>query len=181
MARPLIRTLSSSAQTESTSGHGHHHGIVVTGAVLSMALDPKVRDRFLRLALKCEVCICCRVSPKQKAQVVHLVKDNLPVVTLAVGDGANDVSMIQAAHLGVGINGEEGTQAVRSSDYSIGQVRALHAASLLPVAGADPRVSFTPRRSSASWPSSSSSTAAGATTASQCSSSTTSTRTWWPR
>jgi phospholipid-translocating ATPase len=51
-----------------------------------------------------------------------VIKDNLKVLTLAIGDGANDVSMIQAADIGVGISGEEGLQAVNSSDYAIAQV-----------------------------------------------------------
>jgi len=61
-----------------------------------------------------------------KAQVVGLVKEKDKKVTLAVGDGANDVSMIQMAHIGVGISGQEGMQAVMSSDYSIAQFRFLH-------------------------------------------------------
>ena len=51
-----------------------------------------------------------------------MVKDGLGVMTLAIGDGANDVSMIQAADVGVGISGEEGLQAVNSSDFAIAQV-----------------------------------------------------------
>jgi magnesium-transporting ATPase (P-type) len=54
---------------------------------------------------KCESVICCRVSPKQKADVVRLVKDNLGKITLAIGDGANDVNMIQEAHIGIGLYG----------------------------------------------------------------------------
>ena len=73
--------------------------------------------------MQCEGVICCRVSPLQKALVVKLVKDGLGAMTLAIGDGANDVSMIQAADVGVGISGEEGLQAVNSSDYAIAQVR----------------------------------------------------------
>jgi P-type E1-E2 ATPase len=63
--------------------------------------------------------ICCRVSPKQKADVVQLAKRQKIYITLAIGDGANDVSMILEAHIGVGIRGKEGTQAVRSADYAI--------------------------------------------------------------
>ena len=63
------------------------------------------------------------MSPLQKALVVKLVKRNQKAILLAIGDGANDVSMIQAADVGVGISGEEGLQAVNSSDYAIGQVR----------------------------------------------------------
>lgn len=77
---------------------------------------------LLRLAILCDGVICCRVSPLQKALIVHLVKDGLGAMTLAIGDGANDVSMIQAADVGVGISGEEGLQAVNSSDFSIAQV-----------------------------------------------------------
>ena len=63
--------------------------------------------------------ICCRVSPKQKADVVALAKSHGNWITLSIGDGANDVSMIMEAHIGVGIRGKEGTQAVRSADYAI--------------------------------------------------------------
>ena len=66
-----------------------------------------------------------RVSPLQKALVVKLVKKNLKAILLAIGDGANDVSMIQAAHVGVGISGVEGLQAARSADVAIGQFRYL--------------------------------------------------------
>jgi phospholipid-translocating ATPase len=80
---------------------------------------------LLRLATMCEGVICCRVSPLQKALIVRLVKDGLGAMTLAIGDGANDVSMIQAADVGVGISGEEGLQAANSSDYAIAQFRFL--------------------------------------------------------
>ena len=53
--------------------------------------------------------IACRVSPKQKAEIVHMVRAKNPkVTTLAIGDGANDVNMITAAHVGIGISGLEG-------------------------------------------------------------------------
>jgi hypothetical protein len=84
--------------------------------------DEDRKSTLLRLAILCEAVICCRVSPLQKALIVRLVKDGLGAMTLAIGDGANDVSMIQAADVGVGISGEEGLQAVNSSDYSIAQV-----------------------------------------------------------
>ena len=66
-----------------------------------------------------------RVSPLQKALVVKLVKRHKKALLLAIGDGANDVSMIQAAHVGVGISGVEGLQAARSADVAIGQFRFL--------------------------------------------------------
>lgn len=69
--------------------------------------------------------ICCRVTPLQKAMVVQLIKKYKKAVTLAIGDGANDVSMIKEAHIGVGITGQEGNQATLASDYSLGQFRFL--------------------------------------------------------
>jgi len=80
---------------------------------------------FLSLTSLINCVICCRVSPIQKAQIVQAVRRGMSRVTLAVGDGANDISMIQAAHVGVGINGREGMQAARASDYSIAQFRFL--------------------------------------------------------
>jgi len=68
--------------------------------------------------------ICCRVTPQQKALVVKLVKDD-EHMALAIGDGGNDVSMIQEAHIGVGIAGREGLQAARAADYQIGKFRFL--------------------------------------------------------
>jgi len=69
--------------------------------------------------------VCCRVSPQQKADVVSMVKNRLKVVTMAIGDGANDVAMIQQADVGVGINGLEGRQAVMASDYAISRFKFL--------------------------------------------------------
>lgn len=74
---------------------------------------------------KCESVICCRVSPKEKADVVRLVKNNLHKITLAIGDGANDVNMIQEAHIGIGIYGQEGMRAVQASDYALPEFKAL--------------------------------------------------------
>lgn len=100
--------------------------LVIDGAALDYALaDDDDKALLLRLATQCEGVICCRVSPLQKALVVKMVKDGLGVMTLAIGDGANDVSMIQAADVGIGISGEEGLQAVNSSDYAIAQFRFL--------------------------------------------------------
>ncbi|GLB34568.1 putative cation transport ATPase (P-type) (TC 3.A.3) family, type IV subfamily protein [Lyophyllum shimeji] len=100
--------------------------LVIDGAALDHALgDEKNRRLLLKLATQCEGVICCRTSPLQKALIVRLVREGLGVMTLAIGDGANDVSMIQSADVGVGIAGEEGLQAVNSSDYAIAQFRFL--------------------------------------------------------
>ncbi|XP_048967514.1 LOW QUALITY PROTEIN: phospholipid-transporting ATPase IC [Canis lupus dingo] len=83
------------------------------------------QKNFVDLACECSAVICCRVTPKQKAMVVDLVKRYKKAITLAIGDGANDVNMIKTAHIGVGISGQEGMQAVMSSDYSFAQFRYL--------------------------------------------------------
>ncbi|CAF2372959.1 unnamed protein product [Rotaria sp. Silwood2] len=100
-------------------------GLLITGQALGYALKDKLKMKFLELGTMCKAVVCCRVTPLQKAQVVELVMQNEKKITLAIGDGANDVSMIQKAHIGVGISGQEGRQAVLASDYSFGQFRYL--------------------------------------------------------
>jgi phospholipid-translocating P-type ATPase (flippase) len=81
---------------------------------------------FLDLTLNSQAVVCCRVAPKQKALVVRMIKKNIEgAITLSIGDGANDVSMIIEADVGVGIYGEEGTQAAMASDYAIGEFQCL--------------------------------------------------------
>ena len=100
--------------------------IVIDGKSLSFVLESEELAReFFRFGLLAESVLCCRVSPKQKSEVVLLSKRFGKWITLSVGDGANDVSMIIEAHIGVGIRGKEGTQAVRAADYAIGQFRFL--------------------------------------------------------
>eukprot|EP01039_Chlorochromonas_danica_P007893 gene7893-8706_t len=101
--------------------------LVIDGPSLTMAMaDVDVKALFLELSMRCKAVVGCRVSPGQKKEMVHLVKVGVPDVrSLAVGDGANDIAMIQEAHIGVGIKGEEGVQAVNSADYAIAQFRFL--------------------------------------------------------
>lgn len=99
--------------------------VVIDGDALRLAMNPALQVKFLLLCKQCRAVLCCRVSPAQKAAVVKLVRNRLEVMTLAIGDGANDVAMIQEANVGVGIAGEEGRQAVMSSDYAFGQFRFL--------------------------------------------------------
>ncbi|KAM7165891.1 phospholipid-transporting ATPase ID-like isoform 1-T2 [Macrochelys suwanniensis] len=101
------------------------YGLVINGHSLAYALEGNMELELVRTACMCKVVICCRVTPLQKAQVVELVKKYKKAVTLAIGDGANDVSMIKTAHIGVGISGQEGMQAVLSSDFSFAQFRYL--------------------------------------------------------
>lgn len=101
--------------------------LIIDGMALKDALEKKENSHvFWLLATRCAVVLCCRVSPLQKAKVVELVKlTGKGALCLAIGDGANDVGMIQAAQIGVGIAGEEGLQAVMASDYAIAQFKYL--------------------------------------------------------
>ncbi|XP_066252376.1 probable phospholipid-transporting ATPase IA isoform X2 [Euwallacea similis] len=99
--------------------------LIIDGKTLKYALTCELRSDFLRLCISCKVVVCCRVSPMQKAEVVEYVTKHTKSITLAIGDGANDVAMIQKAHVGVGISGVEGLQAACASDYSIAQFRFL--------------------------------------------------------
>lgn len=114
-----------------------HVALVVSGVSLELLLhkqkgNVQLEEKLLRVARACKVVLACRVSPAQKSLIVEMVRFapdvkslQRPPVTLAIGDGANDVPMIQAAHVGVGISGMEGRQAVNSSDFAIGQFRYL--------------------------------------------------------
>ncbi|XP_047410286.1 phospholipid-transporting ATPase IB-like [Sciurus carolinensis] len=99
--------------------------LIIDGETLKYALRFEIQRKFLDLALSCRAVLCCRLSPLQKAEIVDLVKKREGAITLAVGDGANDVGMIRMAHVGVGISGNEGMQATNNSDYSIAQFRYL--------------------------------------------------------
>ncbi|KAL5553542.1 hypothetical protein UlMin_040943 [Ulmus minor] len=99
--------------------------LIIDGKSLSYALEDDMKKMFLDLAVRCASVICCRSSPKQKALVTRLVKTGTGKTTLAIGDGANDVGMLQEADIGIGISGVEGMQAVMSSDVAIAQFRYL--------------------------------------------------------
>jgi len=102
-------------------------GIVLDGQTLLHALkSPECRKVIYDLGMVSRSCICARLSPQQKLQLVQLVREQDPkTITLSVGDGANDVPMIYGAHVGVAIRGKEGTQAVQASDIAISQFRFL--------------------------------------------------------
>uniref|UniRef100_A0A4W2IDE0 Phospholipid-transporting ATPase n=1 Tax=Bos indicus x Bos taurus TaxID=30522 RepID=A0A4W2IDE0_BOBOX len=95
-------------------------------SILNLALEEgKLEEKFLELTQYCRSVLCCRSTPLQKSMLVKLVRERLRAMTLSIGDGANDVSMIQAADIGIGISGQEGMQAVMSSDFAISRFRHL--------------------------------------------------------
>ncbi|KAI8983931.1 hypothetical protein BDF20DRAFT_815946 [Mycotypha africana] len=115
------------AHIMTVSKHSSHDSFafVIEGKALTYALEKDLERTFFEVATRCKAVVCCRVSPLQKALVVKVVKKFSKSILLAIGDGANDVSMIQAAHVGVGISGVEGLQAARSADFAISQFRFL--------------------------------------------------------
>ncbi|KAG1664091.1 hypothetical protein FOA52_013275 [Chlamydomonas sp. UWO 241] len=98
-------------------------GLVIEGHALATFLHKAHQDALVHLCASCKAVVFARVSPMQKANVTKLVRGKLGAVALAIGDGANDVGMITAAHIGVGISGREGRAAVLASDYSFAQFR----------------------------------------------------------
>ncbi|XP_063809222.1 phospholipid-transporting ATPase IH isoform X4 [Pseudophryne corroboree] len=109
------------------------YGLIIDGAALSLIMKPRedgsstnYREVFLEICRNCSAVLCCRMAPLQKAQIVKLIKTSRErPITLAIGDGANDVSMILEAHVGIGIIGKEGRQAARNSDYAIPKFKHL--------------------------------------------------------
>ncbi|KAF6819097.1 phospholipid-transporting ATPase DNF3-like protein 2 [Colletotrichum sojae] len=104
-----------------------HTVVVVDGQTLgTIEEDEDLSFLFFDLVVRVDSVICCRASPSQKATLVKRIRRQVPhSLTLAIGDGANDIGMIQASHVGIGISGREGLQAARISDYAIAQFRFL--------------------------------------------------------
>ncbi|EEB05647.1 P-type ATPase [Schizosaccharomyces japonicus yFS275] len=104
-----------------------HLVLVVDGSTLEdIEADEDLSRLFLNVVVEANAVICCRASPMQKAQMVGKIRESIDKsVTLAIGDGANDIAMIQEAHVGIGIAGREGLQAARSSDFSIARFKFM--------------------------------------------------------
>ena len=107
-------------------------GLAIAGGVLpTIYASPELSDQIAFIFNNCESVIVYRSSPKQKAETVKYIRKTLgnkigsSLVTMAIGDGANDVNMIQSAHVGVGIQGKEGSQAASFSDYSLPKFKDL--------------------------------------------------------
>ncbi|XP_074846632.1 phospholipid-transporting ATPase IH isoform X6 [Carettochelys insculpta] len=130
--RDLI-LLGATAVEDQLSADMQDYGLIIDGAALSLIMKPRedgssgnYRELFLEICRNCSAVLCCRMAPLQKAQIVKLIKlSKEHPITLAIGDGANDVSMILEAHVGIGITGKEGRQAARNSDYAIPKFKHL--------------------------------------------------------
>ena len=120
-----IRALLGPLKEEKLVGKDNELTLVVDGKSLEFTLKPELKNDFIDLCISCKAVVACRVSPSQKAEIVQLVKDHTKAITLSIGDGANDVAMIQKAAVGVGISGNEGLQAANSADFAIAQFRYL--------------------------------------------------------
>jgi len=102
-------------------------GLLITGMLVEKLVNNEVtKHDFVEFAKKCSAVVCCRTTANQKAEVVKAMKEACPgEITLSIGDGGNDVPMINEAHVGVGIYGKEGMQAAQSADYAIGEFQCL--------------------------------------------------------
>ncbi|QPG99507.1 hypothetical protein C2857_001954 [Epichloe festucae Fl1] len=133
--RPLEAQLTALAEEELHNGSGSIHSVVVIDGQTLAAVEKSkaLSKQFFPIMMLVDSVICCRASPAQKALLVRTVRSLLGKskgnqhcgLTLAIGDGANDLAMIQASHVGVGISGQEGLQAARVADYAIAQFRYL--------------------------------------------------------
>ncbi|XP_022415690.1 probable phospholipid-transporting ATPase IIB isoform X6 [Delphinapterus leucas] len=110
----------------------HDCALVISGDSLEVCLK-YYEHEFVELACQCPAVVCCRCGPTQKAHIVKLLQQHTGRRTCAIGDGGNDVSMIQAADCGIGIEGKEGRQASLAADFSVSQFK--HIGRLLVVHG----------------------------------------------
>ena len=100
--------------------------LIIEGSAIDTCMEEgRASELFYELIKDSRSLICCRSSPSQKSRVVEFIKKHSDELTLAIGDGGNDVNMIKSAHVGIGIFGKEGYQAAYNSDYAISQFKYL--------------------------------------------------------
>lgn len=123
----LNHKLSEFSRTLSDKKPSDKFSLIVEGpVVLRLMRDINLSLRYTKEVFQlCDSVICCRMSPGWKGDIVQLIKNNLGKITLAIGDGANDVNMIQRADIGIGLYGKEGMRAVQSSDYGLVNFKCL--------------------------------------------------------
>jgi phospholipid-translocating ATPase len=123
----VLPTSSTRRQLNRSGPKNRSKALVIDGKTLTFILDRRsnLTKPFLKLTAHCSSVLCCRATPLQKAYIVKVVKEELKMRTLAIGDGANDVSMIQTADVGIGISGQEGMQAVMAADFALSRFKFL--------------------------------------------------------
>jgi phospholipid-transporting ATPase len=125
----IIKTLKFYDTLTNEASSDSKFALVINGATITIVFSELFTETdkalFKRIVQRCRTLLCCRLSPLQKAQITEFVRYQLQKIALAIGDGGNDVSMIQAANIGVGISGKEGLQASRSADFSIAKFKYL--------------------------------------------------------
>jgi phospholipid-translocating ATPase len=101
-----------SSYEEKISSNSPSHTVIIDGKTMCYydTLKEDEKKAFLILLSTASSAICCRLTPKQKANIVRLIKNIQGKVALSIGDGTNDVPMIMEANIGIGISGKEGTQ-----------------------------------------------------------------------
>lgn len=100
--------------------------LIEGSALLELEQVPEIEKKIVVEGLsRSDSVICCRMNPKQKGKIVKMVKEYINKITLGIGDGANDVNMIQEADIGIGLYGKEGLRAVQASDYALVEFKAL--------------------------------------------------------
>jgi phospholipid-transporting ATPase len=123
----LSKLQAARTKLEGITDGGRYGGLVMDGITIKHCLPSAAcKDLIFQLGMASRSCVCCRLTPLQKRNLVDIVVHRDPkIITLAIGDGANDVPMIEGAHLGVAVRGKEGAQAVQVSDVAISQFRFL--------------------------------------------------------
>lgn len=112
-------------EREIVFGLGRPCALLIDGKSLTVALK-ELPEKFRDVTIRCQAVLCCRLSPLQKSEVVSLIKTSSQNYnTAAIGDGANDVSMIQEAHVGIGIIGKEGRQAAICADFALARFNMI--------------------------------------------------------
>lgn len=124
--RELMEAVCEALEIIEKQGSASVATVVEGESFFKICQSQRLTAKFVELALASKVVIACRLSPKQKSEVIQLIRANKPsAITLAIGDGANDVSMITEANIGIGLAGNEGNQAVSSADYALAQFKDL--------------------------------------------------------
>lgn len=122
-----LRSMIEQGEREAAGGSVNPISVIIEGSVLSEIVDKEdiIKELVVHGLAKANSVVICRMSPKQKGFVVRVVKKYINKITLGIGDGANDVNMIQEADIGIGLYGKEGLRAVQSSDYALVEFQCL--------------------------------------------------------